>query len=91
MWLIGLYLAGLFLVAREFVPWVGALSSGVIRTRSHKREKVTRAADPERFRVLTRQRFVAMGPGALCLAAAIGWTLWSVFNMVVSNMAGGGA
>ena len=82
MLLIGLYLAGLFLVVKDGVPWVLAVTSGTIRTRSSKRELVMREQEPGRFTDLVRQRFSGMAPGALCLILALAWTFWPVVGAI---------
>jgi len=87
MLIIGAYLAGLFLLLREAIPWLEAQRSGVIRSRGHRRDRVERAVDPDRFRVLSQQRFKAMGLGAICLAVAVGWTFWSLLNALVNAAA----
>ena len=86
MLLIALYLAGLALLLREAVPWLRATSSGVIRTRGHKREAVTKAADPARYAALLQHRFRAMGPGALVLVIALVWTAWIMVNVFAQTL-----
>jgi hypothetical protein len=83
MVIIAAYIAGLFLILREAVPWLKARASGVIYTRGHRRHKVLRTEEPERFAALAANRFRAMGVGALVLALAVGWTVWSVFGAVL--------
>lgn len=83
MVIIAAYIAGLFLVLREGVPWLKARASGVIYTRGHRRHKVLRADEPERFAALAAHRFRAMGTGALVLALAVGWTVWNIFGAVL--------
>lgn len=84
MLVLGAWIAGLVLLLREAIPWARALATGAVRTRGHRREWVRRAEDPERFKGLVKQRFKAMGLGAICLAVAFGWTLWSLLNLVLS-------
>ena len=79
-----LYLAAVILLLKEGVPWAGAVSSGAIKTRGARREVVRRADDPDRFKRLIDQRFKGMAPGALCLAAAIGVTVWTVIGAVMA-------
>ena len=77
-----LYLAALFLLLKDGVPWAGALTSGSIRTRGARREVVLRTDDPDRFKRLVDQRFKGMAPGALCLAAAVGVTVWTTIGAI---------
>jgi len=79
-----LYLAALFLLLKDGIPWAGAVTSGSIKTRGARREVVRRAEDPDRFKRLVAQRFKGMAPGALCLAAAIGVTLWTTFGAIMA-------
>ncbi|GLK49252.1 hypothetical protein GCM10017620_22250 [Brevundimonas intermedia] len=87
MIVIAAYIAGLFLVLREAVPWLKARASGVIYTRGHRRHKVLRAEEPERFAALAANRFRAIGVGALVLALAVGWTVWTLFGAVLQAAA----
>ncbi|MFC5389424.1 hypothetical protein U0030_13280 [Brevundimonas bullata] len=73
MWILGAFLAGLFLILRELVPLLQARSSGVVYTKGHSRRRVARADDPERFQALCRGRFKAMGLGAVIIAIALAW------------------
>lgn len=72
------YVAGLFLLLRELIPWAKARTSGVVQTRGHKREKVLRSQEPDGFKALLNQRFKGMAPGAVCLLGALGATVSSV-------------
>jgi len=85
MIIFSLYFAGFFLLLREAVPWARASTSGVIYTRGYRRQKVSRAEEPDRFAALRRARFQAMGLGALVLAGAVGWTFWSVAGLVLRS------
>ncbi|OGN46690.1 MAG: hypothetical protein A2093_05685 [Caulobacterales bacterium GWE1_67_11] len=87
MVIIAAYIAGLFLILREGVPWLKARASGVIYTRGHRRHKVLRAEEPERFAALVATRFRAMGAGALVLALAVGWTVWHAIGAVLQSAA----
>ncbi len=80
-----LYMAALFLLLKDGIPWAGAVTSGSIKTRGARREVVRRADDPDRFKRLVAQRFKGMAPGALCLAAAIGVTLWTTFGAIMAT------
>jgi hypothetical protein len=75
MVLIGASLGGLFLILKELAPLLGALSSGVIHTRGHRRQKVERAVDPERFKALCRNRYKGIGLGLLAIAVGVGWVV----------------
>ncbi len=48
----------------------------MIQTRGHRRVKVERATEPERFRGLCRQRFRGMGLGLLVIGVGVIWTVW---------------
>jgi len=78
---IALIIAGLFLLAREGIPWISAMTTGTIKTRGSRRELVHRRDEPGRFRTLTGQRLRGMVPGLLCLAGAIGLSVWAVLAM----------
>ncbi len=80
MWILGAFLAGLFLILRELIPLLQAQSSGVVYTKGHNRRRVVRADDPERFQALCRGRFKAMGLGAIIIAIALAWL---VVNLLV--------
>lgn len=88
MILIALFLGGLFLLMREGWPWLKAVQSGVIDTRSHNRERVERAAEPERFAALARRRRDAMTPGAICVAIAVIWALWLLVDAIARSAPG---
>jgi len=77
------YVAGLFLILREAIPWIRAVSSGEIQTRGHRRQTIRRAEDPQRFAAMAKSRFKAMGLGAIVLACAVGWTVWGVLSVIL--------
>lgn len=86
MWVLagtGATLAGLFLMLRSLLPWMAARSSGVIRTKSAKAQRVEREAYPERFDSLCRQRLRGIWPGlALFLGAGL-FTVLEVASIIM--------
>jgi hypothetical protein len=86
MLLIAAIIAGLILILRDGIPWTRAIASGVIHTRGTRRQKVERAAEPDRFKALADQRLRGTVPGLICLAAAIGWIAWSFLSAVLQTM-----
>ena len=82
------FIAGAFLILKELIPLLLALSSGVIRTRGHNRKSVEKAGDPERFRSLCRQRFKAMGLGLLVIATGVLWYFLGIFALIPSFIIG---
>jgi len=81
MWLLGVILAGLFLVLRPVPGILKANASGVIVRKGHGSVRVERIAEPERFRTLMRQRLAEMIPGAILLAAGLAWL---ILNLVAA-------
>lgn len=78
MWMLGAFLAGLFLIVRELIPLLQARASGVVYTKGHARRRVVRVEEPERFDALCRGRFKAMGLGALIIAVVFAWLVVNV-------------
>ncbi len=93
MIVIGALLAGLFLILKDLVPLTAALGTGAIQTRGHRRQKVERATDPQRFRNLCRNRYRGIGLGLVVVAAGIGWALkpWLLSLMAAPLVVLGGA
>lgn len=85
MWILGAFLAGVFLILRELIPLLQARSSGVVYTKGHARRRVARADDPERFQALCRGRFKAMGLGAVIIAIALAWLVVNLLLMAADS------
>ncbi len=80
---IGAFLGGLFLILKELLPWLEAKRTGVIHTRGHRRVKVGKAVDPERFQGLCRQRVRSMGLGLIVIAFGFGWLVWPTLLQIL--------
>ena len=87
MWLMiggGAIGAGLFLMLREFLPWVEARRTGRVRRKGARAQIVTREAEPERFEALLQNRLKAAGSGALLILGGLGWLAWNALGLVAS-------
>ena len=77
---IGAVLAALFMLVKEGVPIATAMTTGVILTRGHRRVRVERALEPDRFQRLLVGRVKLLGIG---VGAAVVFVLFSVFRDVI--------
>ena len=77
---IGAVLAALFMLIKEGVPIAKALTTGVILTRGHRRVRVERIVEPDRFQRLLVGRVKLLGIG---VGAAVVFVLFSVFRDVI--------
>ena len=63
--------AGLYLMLKDFLPWLLARQTGTIRTRGYRAQIVRRDENPERFHGLSRQRLQGAGTGAMLLIGGL--------------------
>ncbi|WP_420479695.1 hypothetical protein [Brevundimonas sp. FT23028] len=80
---IGAICAGIFLAAREILPWLDARRTGVIRTRGDRPRPVLRTEEPDRFHALANRRLGAAGTGLLLLIGGLSALFWSVVDLVL--------
>ena len=78
-------IAGLFLILKELIPLLQAQLTGEIRTRGHRRVKVERVVEPERFKGLCRQRFRGMGLGLIVLGVGVLWVVWPIILTLMAD------
>lgn len=75
MILIGVVLAGLFLIVRPLPGLMRGMSTGVLIGKGYAKPRISREEDPERFKALMRQRMTEMAPGFLLLLGAVAWVV----------------
>jgi hypothetical protein len=81
--IVGLLIAGLFLMLREGLPLLRAYQTGVIRTRGHRPRDILRADEPERFNGLIKQRLKLAGGAGVLVLAGMGYLLLQVIQAVL--------
>lgn len=79
---IGACLAGIYLILRDLLPFLGAHRSGVVRTRGYKREAVRRSEDPARFRALLRNHVDGMVIGLMAIVFGILWAFFGLLALI---------
>jgi len=80
MWLIGAFLAGLYFIVRPLPGVLRALRTGVLIGKGYGSPRITREAEPERFKALLRRRVAEMTPGFFLTLGAIGWFVMNLLG-----------
>lgn len=76
---VGALLGGLFLALKDFIPYLTARSSGVIKRKGHAGRKVSRTEDPEQFNRLLANRARSASVGLLvAFAGAVVLSLYAM-------------
>jgi len=79
---IGACLAGFYLILRDLLPYLEAQRSGAVKTRGYKPRKIYRAEEPDRFRVLLRNRVDGMLIGLLACVFGVLWVTIGLFALL---------
>ena len=80
---VGAFLAGLYLILKDLIPWLKSQRSGQTRTRAYNSKLVLRSEEPDRFDALQRNRIDGMVVGLLAIGFAVGWTLLGLFALIL--------
>ena len=78
-----IFLAGLFLFLKDFIPWQKAQRTGETRTRAYNSKVVRRADEPDRFEALQKNLTGGMIVGLLTIGVAFAWYLFGIISLVL--------
>lgn len=79
---IGASLAGIYLILKDLFPYLEAQSTGVLHTRGHNRRRVLRAEEPDRFRVLLKNRTNGMLIGLMAVGFGVLWAFLGLLALI---------
>ena len=75
-------LVGLFFILRELGPLMNARRLGVIYTRGHRRTRVERGYEPDRFEGLCRKRHEGIRLGLVIIGLGVVWFLVGIWALI---------
>ena len=80
---LGAFLAGLYLILKDLIPWLNSQRTGETRTRAYNSKRVLRSEEPDRFSALQRNRIDGMVVGLLAIGIGIGSAFFGIFSLVL--------
>src|SRR5262245_62137988 len=80
---LGAFLAGLYLILKDLIPWLNSQRTGETRTRAYNSKLVLRSEEPDRFSALQRNRIDGMIVGLLAIGIGIGWFFFGLFGLIL--------
>ena len=79
----GIFLAGLYLLLRDLIPWLKSQQTGETRTKAYNSKKVLRSEEPERFVALQKNRTDGIVLGLMVIGVGLAWLLFGIFSLVL--------
>ncbi|MBX3485553.1 hypothetical protein [Phenylobacterium sp.] len=78
-----IFLAGLYLLLRDLIPWLKSQQTGETRTKAYNSKKVLRSEEPERFSALQKNRTDGIVVGLMVIGVGLAFLLFGIFSLVL--------
>lgn len=80
---VAIFLAGLYLLLKDLIPWLNSQRTGETRTRAYNSQLVRRAEDPHRFEALQKNRTDGIVVGLLVIGVAVALRYLGLLSLVL--------